>query len=129
MLDGVWPVVLNALREGLPARLIDRMLIGPRNGDAPPRDSRQLPLLPLHDGPVDKPHDAGEVVIAVTVEEELLEDIERAIESERLRAGQVVRDVERELLFNCGPADRHRWTLPCLGPVQFATMAPKTLNE
>src|ERR1700728_2967126 len=95
MFNDLRPVVLNAICESPPAGLIDSMLVGTRNGDATQCDARQRPLLPFHGPPIHESHDAGEGVISVMVEEELLEDIKRAIESERLRTGPVLLDVRR----------------------------------
>jgi hypothetical protein len=51
-------------------------------------------------------------VIGVMIEEELFEYVERALETNGLRADPVISDVGGELFFDCRPVNCHRRTLP-----------------
>jgi hypothetical protein len=83
--------------------------------------SGRLPLLSPHVRPFNKSHHASEVVVGVVIEEELFEEIERAIEAESLRAGQVVLEVRRIHALHVRPADRHLSRLPALRCGHFAS--------
>jgi hypothetical protein len=62
------------------------------------------------------------------VEEELLEDIERALESERLRTVPVLLDFRRLHSLHARLADRHRSRLAALRRGHFASSTPKLVT-
>ena len=59
----------------------------------PQCNAGEFALLPGHGAPIDKAKEDRQIGVVVLVVEELLEDVGRAVETERLRAGQVVLEV------------------------------------